>query len=685
MDLNFTNPKLPVIWHGGDYNPDQWLDYPEILKEDIRLMKKAKCNVMSIGIFAWSALEPEDGVYKFDWLDRIFDEFEKNDLYIDLATPSGARPPWLTSKYPEVLRVDAERRRHLFGGRHNHCFTSPEYRKKIRVINEALAKRYAGRKALILWHISNELRGEGCHCPLCQQAFREFLKARYGSLEALNKAWWTSFWSHVYTAWEQIESPSPIGENRLHGLKIDWNRFVTAQTVDFIKNEIAPLRKFTPDVPITTNFMGNQPIELNLQKLADSLDIVSWDSYPPWHSAKGDFEIAQHTAMLHDLTRSFKRGKPFLMMESTPSITNFQTKQMRPGMQKLASILAVASGSDSVIYFQWRKSRGSAEKFHGAVVGHEGHENTRTFKDVAETGAVLEMLKPVTGSLVDSKTAIIADWENWWGINECQALNREHKDYWEFVLHHHKPFFKMGIATDLIQQEADFSHYKLIIAPMLYMLKPGVTERLETFVSKGGTLVLSFWSGLVDENDLCFLSGAPGPLRKLAGIWAEELDSLYNEDSNSMTFSNKNSLGLVGTHGIKNYCEVIHSEGAEVLASYDSDYYKGMPALTVNKFGTGQVYYLAVNGDEDFLFKFHSALSEKLGLFAATSIRLPEGVIAKKRIGANGEEFLFIMNFTPVSQSIIIDKMYQNIENGESENGPKTIPPYGVLCLASHP
>lgn len=681
MSSTLVNPRLPVLWHGGDYNPDQWLDHPEILKEDIRLMKAAKCNVMSIGIFAWSALEPADGVYKFDWLDGIFDEFEANDLYLDLATPSGARPPWLAAKYPEVLRVDAERRRQLFGGRHNHCFTAPAYRMKVRAINEALAKRYVGRKALVLWHISNEFRGDACHCELCQEAFREFLKARYGTLEALNKAWWTSFWSHVYTDWRQIESPSPIGESRLHGLKIDWNRFVTAQTVDFIRNEIAPLREFTPDIPITTNFMGNQPIELNLRKLADALDVVSWDSYPPWHSPEGGFELAQREAMRHDLTRSFKRGKPFLLMESTPSVTNFQTKQKRPGMHKLSSLLAVASGSDSVMYFQWRKSRGSAEKFHGAVVGHEGHGDTKTFKDVTETGAALERLKPVAGSLVNAEVAIIADWENWWGVNDCQALHRGHKDYWELVGRHHKPFFKMGVATDIISEEADFESYKLVVAPMLYMLKPGVAERLERFVSKGGTLFLSFWSGLVDESDLCFLGGAPGPLRKLAGLWAEELDCLYDEDSNAMSFVKGNSLALAGSYDIKTYCEVIHPEGAEVLAVYDSDYYKGMPALTANKFGKGSVYYLAANGSDGLLADLYSTLAGTLGLSRATGVKLPDGVAARRRAGSNGEEFLFVMNFNSEPVSFFVDSPCEDLESGEAVAGERTLPAYGALCL----
>ncbi len=677
MEKALVNPKLPTFWHGGDYNPDQWLAYPEVLKEDIRLMKKSKCNVMSVGIFAWSALEPEEGVFKFEWLDKIFDDFESNGLYIDLATPSGARPPWLSQKYPEVLRVDAERRKQHFGVRHNHCFTSPVYREKVRKINVELAKRYGKRKALVLWHLSNEYGGE-CHCDLCQNAFREFLKARYGTLDKLNHAWWSSFWSHTYTDWSQIESPSPIGERLLHGLKLDWRRFASHQTCDFMAAEIATLRELSPGVPITTNLMGTH-YDNNQHQLGGMLDVASWDSYPCWNQPDGDFGTAQNTAMLHDLTRSYKPGRPYLLMESTPSVTNGQEtpKLKRPGMHKLSSLLAVASGSDSVMYFQWRKSRGSSEKLHGAVVGHEGHENTKTFRDVTEVGDALEALKPVAGSLVDAKAAIIGDWENWWAINDAQGLHRKHKNYWDFIRVHHKALFKLGVATDIICEEASLDKYKLVVAPMLYMVKTGFTEKLEKFVADGGTLVLTFCSGLVDESDLCFLSDLPGPLRKLAGLRVEELDCLYDAEANSMKLAKGNELGIEGEFEIKSYCEVTHAEGAKVLASYGSDYYKGMPALTVNSFGKGKVYYLAANVEAEFLDKLHAKVSADAGLERATEAKLPEGVVARRRA-----EFLFVMNFTDKARSVDFKKeSFTDLERGSKVSGKVKLPPYGILCL----
>lgn len=419
--FNPVSEKIPKMLHGADYNPEQWEKYPEVLEEDIRLMKLANCNVMSVGIFSWAKLEPEEGKFNFEWMDRLLDTFHENGIYAFLATPTGARPAWMSEKYPEVLRVGANRVRNLHGMRHNHCFTSPVYREKTTMMNTKLAERYAHHPAVIGWHISNEYGGE-CHCSYCQDAFREWLKKKYQTLDALNDAWWTTFWSHTYTSWSQVESPAPHGETMVHGQNLDWKRFVTDQTLDFYRHEIKPLKKANPDLPATANFM--EAFEgLNYAKFADDLDIVSWDSYPTWHDEQDESNLAAWTAMNHDMFRSLKGGKPFLLMESTPSLTNWQpiSKLKKPGMHVLSSLQAVAHGSDSVQYFQWRKSRGSSEKFHGAVVDHAGHENTRVFQEVSELGGNLSRLDEIVGTTVNAEVAIIFDTENRWAVKDSQA------------------------------------------------------------------------------------------------------------------------------------------------------------------------------------------------------------------------------------------------------------------------
>jgi len=675
------NPRFPHFLHGGDYNPDQWPE--DVWQEDMRLMKLANCNAMSEAIFAWAKLEPEEGKFDFSWLDKVMDLLAENGGYAVLATPSGARPAWMSAKYPEILRVTADRRRILDGGRHNHCMTSPIYREKTRIINHKLAERYKDHPALLVWHISNEYGGE-CHCELCQESFRNWLKVKYNDdLDQLNQAWWSAFWSHTYTRWDQIESPSPIGEMSLHGLTLDWKRYTTDQTIDFFNAEIQPLREFTPSVPVTTNFMGLYT-GLNYPRFAKAVDVVSWDSYPVWHTTGDDVSLGAQIAFIQDQNRSMKGGQPFMLMESTPSNTNWQPvpKVKRPGMHMLSSLQAVAHGSDTVQYFQWRKSRGSAEKFHGAVVDHAGHEHTRVFNDVSEVGKVLEKLDPVIGSTVKPDVAVIYDWENRWAIDDMNGLGRGRRNYAETCIQHYKPFWDRGIPVDVIPEWADFSPYKLVVAPMLYMLQPGVAERLEQFVASGGTLVTTYWTGIVDENDLCFLGGWPGGgLRKVLGVWDEETDTLEPDGRNQVVMAKGNSLGMAGSFEARDYFALIHAEGAQVLATYGSDFYAGRPALTVNPYGKGKAYYMASRNGDDFLSAFYGKLADDLKLLRALPVDLPGGVTAQLR--TDGEnKFVFVMNFNNAPVTVPLGKgSYQNLVTGQTVKGKLEMQPYGVEVL----
>jgi beta-galactosidase len=675
------NKKFPHFYHGGDYNPEQWLKYPGIFEQDIRLMKLAKCNVMSIGIFAWSTLEPEEGVFNFEWLDNVMDKLYENGIYIILATPTGARPGWMSAKYPEVLRVGASRVRNLHGDRHNHCYTSPLYRKKTEIINRKLAERYSQHPGILAWHLSNEYGGD-CHCEYCQEAFRDWVKNKYGSLDKLNEAWWATFWSHTYTDWSQVESPAPHGEENVHGLNLDWKRFVTDQTLDFIKHEIRPLKENNADIPVVANLMGVYD-GLNYWKFKDALDIISWDNYPTWHDNEDDTKQASWISMVHDLNRSLKGGKPFMLMESTPSSTNWQpvSKLKKPGVHLLSSLQAVAHGSDTVQYFQWRKSRGSSEKFHGAVVDHCGHENTRVFRDVTEVGTVLENLDQVIGTSVEPEVAVIFDWENRWAINDAQGPRNCGEKYEQTVHDQYRPFWESGVPVDVIDMECDFSKYKVLIAPMLYMVRSGVAERIEEFVKNGGNFIATYWSGIVDGNDLCFLSGFPGPLRKVLGIWSEEIDALHDYELNHIVFKEDNKLSLVGEFEAVELCDLIHTEGAEVIASYKEDFYAGRPALTVNSFGAGKAYYITSRNSEAFNTVFYNKLIQKLKLKRAINTVLPKGVTAQIR--TDGEnDFIFIMNFNNSESRINLGtSRYEDLITKEKLDGEISLEGFGIKIL----
>lgn len=670
----FLVPDYPHFLHGGDYNPEQWLATPEILAEDLRLAKLAGVNSWSVGIFSWAALEPEEGHFTFDWLDGVLETMAAAGMKAVLATPSGAKPNWMAAKYPEIRRVQASGNREPQGGRHNHCFTSPVYREKVSLINTRLAERYQNHPALGVWHLSNEYSGE-CHCPLCKDAFRLWLQKKYGTLEKLNHAWWSAFWSHSYTAWEQIDWL----DGSVHGFLLDWRRFTSDQTADFIRCEAAPLRRLTPNIPITTNLMGGF-FPLDYRRLARELDLVSWDNYPAYHSRENMAAIASSTGFTHDLMRGLKRGRPFMLMESSPSAVNWMAinKLLRPGVHRLKSIQAVAHGADSVQYFQYRKSRGSCEKFHGAVVDHVGHEHTRVFGEVAQVGKDLKKLEKVLGSTVPAEVAILYDWENRWILEEAAGPRKGLYD--AYVDDHYRVFWRRGVSVDIVSAEDDLSGYRLVVAPMLYMLKPGVAESLQGFVEKGGTLFGGFLSGISDENDLVFLGGWPGPLRKLYGVWAEEIDYLYDDESNRLVpaegcpFKSEAKARLA--------CDLIHAESAKVLATYGDDFYAGRPVLTVNAFGQGKAYYLAARIEAAGLDELLGGIAGELRLKRALECHLPEGVTAQLRSDGK-EEYIFVMNFTGQEKAMELPKgFFADLLEGGSVSGRLSLGAYGCRVLA---
>ncbi len=701
---NSDKPLFLHLLYGADYNPDQWLDRPDVLEEDLRLMRLAHVNSVSLGIFAWAALEPEEGRYTFDWLDQTMERLHTNGVRVNLATPSGSKPAWMSLKYPEVRRVQPNGLRDPHGGRHNHCLTSPVYREKVRAVNERLAERYGKHPALQLWHVSNEYGGY-CYCDLCMAAFRDWLRQRYsGDLDALNRAWWSAFWSHTITAWDQITA---VDQN-VHGMELDWKRFMTDQCITFLENEIAPLRRHSPHVPVTTNLMGTYDA-YDYWRLAKPLDVVCWDSYPGWHGEQSDVDVACGVAFVHDINRALKGGKPWLLMETTPSVTNWHgvSRPRRPGLNRINGLQAVAHGSDGVLYFQWRKGRGGSEKFHGAIVDHVGHEHNRIFREVAELGADLERLESAVGSRVEAEVALIYDWENAWGIQQAKGPRNNDKAYRATCEAHYRPFWRRGIPVDVIDSTVELSGYRLLVAPMLYMLRPGAAERIGAFVERGGIFVATYLTGIVDEHDLCFLGGFPGPLRPVLGVWAEETDVLHDHQRQTVLPTPEGEvLGLRGVYVARQYCDVVHADtmedggrrtdgsgsvnrqpspvstGARVLATYGQDYYAGQPALTVKETAMGRAYYVASRNDARFCDDFLGALARELALRRAAPAVLPEGVSAQRRVAEDGRSWLFLLNFTPEEATVDLGTVaFSDALTCAPVAGSVTLHPYGGTVL----
>ncbi len=672
--------KMPRLLHGGDYNPEQWPK--EIRIADNDLMKQANWNAVSMGIFSWVSLELEEGKFTFEWLDEMMDMQAQNGRVVGLATPSAAAPAWLSKRYPETIRTGSDGVRRKHGNRVNYCWTSPIYRQKTSEMATRLAERYGKHPALAYWHVSNEFGGE-CHCDLCQEAFREWLKARYGSLDALNAAYWTAFWSHTFTDWSQLESPGePHGETAIIGLTVDWRRFTSDRIIDFYLNETNALRAAAPGVPATTNLMGTYT-GLDPFKIAPHVDFIAWDSYPWFGLTPWDVDSWITTSFIHDLNRGLKGGKPFLLMECSPSSSNWYPVMglKRPNAHMLEGLQAIAHGADGVQYFQWRQGRGSSEQYHGAVVAHNNRTDARVFQEVAALGKTLGQLTPVAGAPFKAEVALIHDWESAWAIEATVAPRLDKKNYTKTVIEHYEHFWEQGIAVEVIDSECELSGYKMVIAPMLYMIKPGVAERLAQFVKDGGTLVTTYWSGWVDQNTLAFQGGYPEPLRSALGIRVEEIDALYPDQHNQVVVEKSGLLDRGSKYAASELCERVQAETAEVLAVYGEDFYAGDPALTRNIYGKGQAIYVASRNEDAFNRDLFAGLTEQLGIKPCVEGSWTKGVTVQCREGATAD-FLFVLNCTDKEATITLNEQgLQNAVDGTPAASSFQLPAFGSRVL----
>ncbi len=622
------------ILYGGDYNPNQWPR--EIWDEDMRMFRDARINSATINVFSWAKIQPAEDRYDFSELDDMVDMLSRENYEIVLATSTGALPAWMAAKYPEVERTDYEGRHHKFGHRHNACPNSPVFQKYSAALAGKLAERYGSNPQVKCWHISNEYGGE-CYCENCAKAFRVWLQKKYGTIEELNKAWNMEFWGHTIYDWEEIVLPNALGEGigtektAFAGISIDYRRFNSDSMLANFMAERDAIREYDKETPITTNLMGTYK-GLDYFKWAKEMDIVSWDNYPrydtPW----------SHTAMCHDLMRGLKDA-PFMLMEQTPSQQNWQpyNSLKRPGQMRAQSYQTLAHGADTIQFFQLRRSVGACEKFHGAVIEHVGTENTRVFREVKQLGEELEKLGGILpGSVNEAQVGVIFDWDNYWALEYTSGPSVD-LTYVPHIHEYYRYFYDRNIAVNMVPVDADFSKYKLIVAPVLYMVKDGMAQALEAFVEKGGTLVLTYMSGIVGQSDNVHLGGYPGPLRRLAGVWVEEIDALAPEQFNQVVMDSGESCkcGLV--------CELMHLEGAESLGTYGDDFYKGMPAVTRNSFGKGHVYYVGTHMEEAGLDNILDKAAAEAEVESVVSGG--EGLEIVCRKTKEGKKLYFVMNF----------------------------------------
>ena len=639
--------------YGGDYNPEQW--HEAVWEEDMRMFRLAGIDCVTLNVFSWAALQSDEVTYHFERLDKIMELVRKNNLKVVMATSTAAHPAWMAKKYPEVLRTEFNGMKRKFGSRHNSCPNSPVYQKYSMALARKLAERYGTYDNIVTWHISNEYGGE-CYCENCEKAFRVWLKEKYGSIEALNKAWNTSFWGHTFYDWDEIVVPNLQSEHfaqdrtTFQGISLDYRRFNSDSILHNYLGEYEAVKAVTPHIPVTTNLMGFYKA-LDYQKWAGYMDVVSWDNYPD------PTDPPALVAMRHDLMRGLKQGAPFMLMEQTPSVTNWQSYNLlkRPGDMRLISYQAVAHGADTVMFFQMRRSIGACEKFHGAVIDHVGTENTRVFREVSQLGEELKQLGDTTlDSRTPSKAAMLVDWDNWWALEYSAGPSCDLK-YMDELANYYTALYDNNISVDIISAQDPLDDYKVVIAPVMYMTKPGADEKIRKFVSEGGTFVTTFLSGLVDEHDLVITGGYPGKLRDILGIWVEETDALPSYMKNSFSWNEKSyDCGLI--------CDIMHMENAQALACYDKDFYEGTPVLSKNEFGKGHAYYVATRAGQDFYADFLNKVLEEQGVEPVFKPCKGVEITLRRKEETN---FLFFLNHNPQETVLIAEKPGTDLLTGK--------------------
>lgn len=668
-------PMFDHFLFGGDWNPEQWPE--DTWEHDLDMLEDAHINEVTINVFSWALLQPAEDRYDFSMLDKIVALLVKHDFNIVMATGTAALPGWMVRLHPETIRTEQNGTRHVFGGRHNFCPTSPYFRKASRALAAHVAERYAGTPGLVAWHVCNEYGGGGglCYCDHCAEAFRTWLKNKYGTVEALNKAWCANFWSHTIYDWGDVVPPVSYGDGIsdakcvVSGLQMDYRRFQNQEQLACYTNERDAIRAYDVATPITTNLMGTFK-DLDYFEWAKEMDVVSWDNYP------GMDTPPSFTAMCHDLMRGIGGNKPFMLMEQTPNQQNWFPfcKVKRPGEVRKLSWQAVAHGADTVQFFQMKQSIGGCERFHGAVIAHDGTEQSRVFKETAALGGELDRIgKRIMGSQIRAKVAIMFDWQSYWSLEGCVGPTAGFS-YPNEVHRFYRAFWRRNVPVDIIEITTPLDklkQYDLVVAPALITVLPGVAETLESYVSEGGSFITGYMAGIHDEHDLVVPGGYPGKLRDLMGAWVEEIDALAPDETIEVHGDAVDAKGEI-------VASIIHREGARRLATYGGgEFYAGHSALTVNTYGKGKAYFVGTPLDETGMSAFMAPIIKELGL---KPLDTPEDVSLSVRYGDDGVRYAFLINNSESDKRLCLDELNGGVEllTGHVVDGPVELKPYGV-------
>ena len=666
------------IWYGGDYNPDQWPE--EVWDDDVRLMKKAGVNLVSVGIFSWAKIETSEGVYDFDWLDRIIDKLGEAGIAVDLASATASPPMWLTQAHPEVLWKDYRGDVCQPGARQHWRPTSPVFREYALKLCRTMAEHYKGNPYVVAWHVSNEY---GCHNRFdysedAEHAFQQWCEERYGTIDAVNDAWGTAFWAQRMNDFSEIVPPRFIGDGNFMnpGKLLDFKRFSSDALKAFYIAERDTLAEITPDLPLTTNFMVSASGSvLDYDDWGDEVDFVSNDHYFIPGEAHLD-ELAFSASLVDGIARK----DPWFLMEHSTSAVNWREINYRkePGQLVRDSLAHVAMGADAVCYFQWRQSKAGAEKFHSAMVPHAG-EDSAVFRDVCELGADLNKLSDegILGSrLAKSRVAVVFDYESEWAT-EHTATPTQHVHHVDEPLAWFRALADQGVTADVVPVRGAWDGYEMVVLPSVYLLSEETTRRVRDYVVGGGRLVVTYYTGISDEKDHVWLGGYPGSIRDVVGVRVEEFMPM-GDDFTGVPDRLELSNGAVA-HDIADVIGSVDGT-ATVLETFKDDPWTGMdgaPAIVAHTFGEGRSVYVGARLGRDGIALSLPEILDSLGMAEAGG---NDGrVLHVEREGADGSRFVFSFNRThetvrvPVEGEVVVSSF------ADVDGETASIKPNGVI------
>lgn len=661
--------NLPGILYGGDYNPDQWSE--ETWQEDVRLMQAAGVNAVSLAIFSWAKLEPQPGQYNFGWLDQVIDLLHQGGIRVLMATATASPPPWFSKQHPESLPVDKNGLRFKPGARQHYCPNSEAYRTASSALAGKMAERYGNHPAVLMWHVNNEYACHiyECFCDTCRDGFRSWLKTRYQTLETLNESWGTYFWSQQYGQWDEIELPHRTASFVNPGQMLDYRRFMNASILRLFRGEVDAIRAAGATQPLFTNMVFGLKW-LDQFEWAQYADYMAIDIYPD--PSMGD-QAWNSVAFAYDVMRSAKQGKPFLLLEQATTQVNWRPiNQLKPpGMMRALSYQAVARGADSVMFFQWRASKAGAEKYHSAMVPHGGVQNSRVFDEVSQLGAELNQLTALIGTRIPAQVGFLFSFENVWAL-EIDSKPAQINAI-ETILPWYDALNQQHIPVDVVHPDADFSTYRVLVAPLLYQLTQTQADRLRQFVQGGGTLIFSYFSGITDARDHIWLGGYPALIQDVLGLRVEEWQPLLSDET--AAFRDADGREAQAEHWV----DLLHPSTAEVTAHYQGGFIDQRPAITRNNFGAGQAYYVGTRPDAAYLRDLLCRICAENSVHSL--INSDAGVEASIRTDGTNR-YLFVINHTSEPAAVDLqDHRGADLLTGDVFEGRSTLQPYEVRII----